>query len=168
MYRNQTNNIASKPSRWPKTKTLPFPFSDYNSPLSWFRCVRALLCFNNNIHVRNHCSIPANNKSDSSPAVNASSPPVSVSNSGEESASSVVIIHQQSQQSQQQQQQQTRSGGCHLANKNKNLQFVPPAFPAPDVSAGNRLIKPSEYLRSLSGRNSTDSEDYMIIKVRED
>lgn len=58
-----------------------------------------------------------------------------------------------------------RHVGPNLVNKHRVLPFVPPSFPG--IGDSNNLIKPSEYLRSISGtrssispaRSVTDSED---------
>lgn len=58
-----------------------------------------------------------------------------------------------------------KHGVLNLVNKKKVLPFVPPSFPG--IGNSNHLIKPSEYLRSISDKASTvspprsvaDSED---------
>lgn len=66
--------------------------------------------------------------------------------------------------------ERARSGTPHLVNKQLVLPFVPPSFP--QTGDSNRLIKPSEYLRSIgdrrssatSSKQSSDIEDnYMVV-----
>ncbi|XP_020717273.1 putative uncharacterized protein DDB_G0286901 isoform X1 [Ceratitis capitata] len=66
----------------------------------------------------------------------------------------------------------TRPGGPNLVNKQLVLPFVPPSFPNKSQDGVTHLIKPSEYLKSISDKRScpsssrsTDSEDYMQIQV---
>ncbi|XP_036348045.1 uncharacterized protein LOC118757431 isoform X2 [Rhagoletis pomonella] len=66
----------------------------------------------------------------------------------------------------------TRPGGPNLVNKQLVLPFVPPSFPNKSQDGVTHLIKPSEYLKSISDKRScpssarsTDSEDYMHIQV---
>ncbi|CAH1161223.1 unnamed protein product [Phyllotreta striolata] len=57
----------------------------------------------------------------------------------------------------------------HLANKQRVLPFVPPSFPG--AAASNRLIKPSEYLRSIkpgSARRHSESGDLDQDKLYEE
>lgn len=58
---------------------------------------------------------------------------------------------------QSQQQQQHRTGGPNLVNKQLVLPFVPPSFPNGSPDGSNHLIKPSEYLKSISDKRSTAS-----------
>ncbi|XP_053948090.1 probable serine/threonine-protein kinase DDB_G0282963 isoform X2 [Anastrepha ludens] len=65
-----------------------------------------------------------------------------------------------------------RPGGPNLVNKQLVLPFVPPSFPNKSQDGVTHLIKPSEYLKSISDKRScpssarsTDSEDYMHIQV---
>ena len=64
---------------------------------------------------------------------------------------------------------------AHLVNKQRVLPFVPPSFPG-GGSASNNLIKPSEYLRSISDkravsvcstRSPADYEDAVTVKTEE-
>ncbi|XP_055682424.1 uncharacterized protein LOC129789571 isoform X3 [Lutzomyia longipalpis] len=65
----------------------------------------------------------------------------------------------------------SRPGGPNLVNKQLVLPFVPPSFPNGSMLDGsNHLIKPSEYLKSISDKRSsassarsTDTEDYMQL-----
>lgn len=58
-----------------------------------------------------------------------------------------------------------KNGGPNLVNKQRVLPFVPPSFPG--IGDSNNLIKPSEYLRSISDKRTSlspprsiaDSED---------
>ncbi|XP_018804857.1 PREDICTED: uncharacterized protein LOC108978834 isoform X5 [Bactrocera latifrons] len=66
----------------------------------------------------------------------------------------------------------TRPGGPNLVNKQLVLPFVPPSFPNNSQDGVTHLIKPSEYLKSISDKRScpssarsTDTEDYMHIQV---
>ncbi|KAJ6637779.1 Espin [Pseudolycoriella hygida] len=67
----------------------------------------------------------------------------------------------------------SRPGGPNLVNKQLVLPFVPPSFPnGNSLDGSNHLIKPSEYLRSISDKRSagssgrsTDTEDYMQITL---
>ncbi|XP_069965767.1 uncharacterized protein f isoform X1 [Bactrocera oleae] len=66
----------------------------------------------------------------------------------------------------------TRPGGPNLVNKQLVLPFVPPSFPNKSQDGVTHLIKPSEYLKSISDKRScpssarsTDTEDYMHIQV---
>ncbi|XP_058063385.1 AF4/FMR2 family member lilli [Anopheles bellator] len=97
---------------------------------------------------------------------------------------------QRQQQQQQQQQQQYSTGssgqqqqqqqlqhyrhqhhqGPNLVNKQLVLPFVPPSFPNGSGDGSNHLIKPSEYLKSISDKKSnagsqrsSDTEDYMPL-----
>lgn len=56
-----------------------------------------------------------------------------------------------------QQSQQVRTGGPNLVNKQLVLPFVPPSFPNGSPDGSNHLIKPSEYLKSISDKRSTAS-----------
>ncbi|XP_061389892.1 GATA zinc finger domain-containing protein 14 [Musca vetustissima] len=65
-----------------------------------------------------------------------------------------------------------RPNGPNLVNKQLVLPFVPPSFPNNSLDGITHLIKPSEYLKSISDKRScpssarsTDSEDYMHIQV---
>ncbi|XP_011183443.1 uncharacterized protein Espn isoform X2 [Zeugodacus cucurbitae] len=65
-----------------------------------------------------------------------------------------------------------RTGGPNLVNKQLVLPFVPPSFPNKSQDGVTHLIKPSEYLKSISDKRScpssarsTDTEDYMHIQV---
>ncbi|XP_068159225.1 probable serine/threonine-protein kinase DDB_G0272282 isoform X2 [Drosophila tropicalis] len=65
-----------------------------------------------------------------------------------------------------------RSGGPNLVNKQLVLPFVPPSFPNKSQDGVTHLIKPSEYLKSISDKRScpssarsTDTEDYMQIQI---
>ncbi|KAM7346367.1 uncharacterized protein ACRADG_006329 isoform 2-T2 [Cochliomyia hominivorax] len=65
-----------------------------------------------------------------------------------------------------------RPGGPNLVNKQLVLPFVPPSFPNNSQDGVTHLIKPSEYLKSISDKRScpssarsTDTEDYMQIQV---
>ncbi|XP_055298609.1 putative uncharacterized protein DDB_G0277255 isoform X5 [Sitodiplosis mosellana] len=67
---------------------------------------------------------------------------------------------------------QSRSNGPNLVNKQLVLPFVPPSFPNGTSDGSNHLIKPSEYLKSISDKRSsassarsTDTEDYMKIEL---
>lgn len=51
----------------------------------------------------------------------------------------------------------TRSNGPNLVNKQLVLPFVPPSFPNGSSDGSNHLIKPSEYLKSISDKRSTAS-----------
>lgn len=55
------------------------------------------------------------------------------------------------------QQSQSRSGGPNLVNKQLVLPFVPPSFPNGSTDGSNHLIKPSEYLKSISDKRSSPS-----------
>uniref|UniRef100_A0A1I8Q6G0 Uncharacterized protein n=1 Tax=Stomoxys calcitrans TaxID=35570 RepID=A0A1I8Q6G0_STOCA len=66
----------------------------------------------------------------------------------------------------------SRPNGPNLVNKQLVLPFVPPSFPNNSLDGITHLIKPSEYLKSISDKRScpssarsTDSEDYMHIQV---
>ncbi|XP_023294677.2 probable cyclin-dependent serine/threonine-protein kinase DDB_G0292550 isoform X1 [Lucilia cuprina] len=66
----------------------------------------------------------------------------------------------------------SRPGGPNLVNKQLVLPFVPPSFPNNSQDGVTHLIKPSEYLKSISDKRScpssarsTDTEDYMQIQV---
>nr|XP_044252079.1 uncharacterized protein DDB_G0283357 isoform X1 [Drosophila takahashii] len=66
-----------------------------------------------------------------------------------------------------------RTGGPNLVNKQLVLPFVPPSFPNKSQDGVTHLIKPSEYLKSISidkrscpsSARSTDTEDYMQIQI---
>ncbi|XP_055843804.1 homeobox protein 2 isoform X2 [Episyrphus balteatus] len=66
-----------------------------------------------------------------------------------------------------------RPGGPNLVNKQLVLPFVPPSFPNNSQDGVTHLIKPSEYLKSISDKGSfhtssarsTDTEDYMQIQI---
>ncbi|KAH8274191.1 hypothetical protein KR018_001601 [Drosophila ironensis] len=91
--------------------------------------------------------------------------------------------HYEMAHQQQQQQQQIygespgnggpRTGGPNLVNKQLVLPFVPPSFPNKSQDGVTHLIKPSEYLKSISidkrscpsSARSTDTEDYMQIQI---
>ncbi|KAL5275034.1 ESPN family protein [Megaselia abdita] len=66
----------------------------------------------------------------------------------------------------------SRPGGPNLVNKQLVLPFIPPSFPNKNKDGVVHLIKPSEYLRSISDKRScsstrsTDTEDYMQIQVQ--
>lgn len=53
--------------------------------------------------------------------------------------------------------QQSRSSGPNLVNKQLVLPFVPPSFPNGSTDGSNHLIKPSEYLKSISDKRSSAS-----------
>ncbi|XP_062701530.1 uncharacterized protein LOC109421864 isoform X4 [Aedes albopictus] len=64
------------------------------------------------------------------------------------------------------------SHGPNLVNKQLVLPFVPPAFPNGSADGSNHLIKPSEYLKSISDKRSnagsqrsSDTEDYMPLNA---
>ncbi|XP_065087053.1 dentin sialophosphoprotein isoform X2 [Ochlerotatus camptorhynchus] len=64
------------------------------------------------------------------------------------------------------------SHGPNLVNKQLVLPFVPPAFPNGSTDNSNHLIKPSEYLKSISDKKSnagsqrsSDTEDYMPLNA---
>lgn len=48
----------------------------------------------------------------------------------------------------------SRPGGPNLVNKQLVLPFVPPSFPNGLTDGSNHLIKPSEYLKSISDKRS--------------
>lgn len=49
----------------------------------------------------------------------------------------------------------SRPGGPNLVNKQLVLPFVPPSFPnGTSLDGANHLIKPSEYLKSISDKRS--------------
>lgn len=52
---------------------------------------------------------------------------------------------------------QSRSNGPNLVNKQLVLPFVPPSFPNGSSDGSNHLIKPSEYLKSISDKRSSAS-----------
>lgn len=52
---------------------------------------------------------------------------------------------------------QSRSNGPNLVNKQLVLPFVPPSFPNGTSDGSNHLIKPSEYLKSISDKRSSAS-----------
>lgn len=49
----------------------------------------------------------------------------------------------------------SRPGGPNLVNKQLVLPFVPPSFPNGSSDGSNHLIKPSEYLKSISDKRSS-------------
>lgn len=51
----------------------------------------------------------------------------------------------------------SRPGGPNLVNKQLVLPFVPPSFPNGSLDGSNHLIKPSEYLKSISDKRSSIS-----------
>lgn len=51
----------------------------------------------------------------------------------------------------------SRPGGPNLVNKQLVLPFVPPSFPNGSSDGSNHLIKPSEYLKSISDKRSSIS-----------
>lgn len=51
----------------------------------------------------------------------------------------------------------SRSGGPNLVNKQLVLPFIPPSFPNKNKDGVVHLIKPSEYLRSISDKRSCSS-----------
>lgn len=51
----------------------------------------------------------------------------------------------------------SRTGGPNLVNKQLVLPFVPPSFPNGSPDGSNHLIKPSEYLKSISDKRSSAS-----------
>uniref|UniRef100_A0A182Q8U5 Espin n=1 Tax=Anopheles farauti TaxID=69004 RepID=A0A182Q8U5_9DIPT len=62
--------------------------------------------------------------------------------------------------------------GPNLVNKQLVLPFVPPSFPNGTGDGSNHLIKPSEYLKSISDKKSnagsqrsSDTEDYMPLNT---
>ncbi|XP_055389695.1 probable serine/threonine-protein kinase cdc7 isoform X2 [Condylostylus longicornis] len=66
----------------------------------------------------------------------------------------------------------SRPGGPNLVNKQLVLPFVPPSFPNKSPDGVTHLIKPSEYLKSISDKRSctssarsTDTEEYMQISI---
>uniref|UniRef100_A0A182FMJ5 ANK_REP_REGION domain-containing protein n=1 Tax=Anopheles albimanus TaxID=7167 RepID=A0A182FMJ5_ANOAL len=68
------------------------------------------------------------------------------------------------------QHQQHHLPGPNLVNKQLVLPFVPPSFPNGTGDGSNHLIKPSEYLKSISDKKSnagsqrsSDTEDYMPL-----
>lgn len=50
-----------------------------------------------------------------------------------------------------------RPVGPNLVNKQLVLPFVPPSFPNGSSDGSNHLIKPSEYLKSISDKRSSGS-----------
>lgn len=66
-------------------------------------------------------------------------------------ASSVLVTTTQGQTT------QSRSNGPNLVNKQLVLPFVPPSFPNGTSDGSNHLIKPSEYLKSISDKRSSAS-----------
>ena len=65
--------------------------------------------------------------------------------------------------SQQHQNHQTRSGsGPNLVNKQLVLPFVPPSFPNGSANGSNHLIKPSEYLKSISDKKSNAGSTRLV------
>lgn len=86
-------------------------------------------------------------------------------NSQQHSIKSYLPVDEQQQYYTQQQQQQhhdiTRPGssnssicGPKLVNKQLVLPFVPPSFPTNSPDGANHLIKPSEYLKSITDKKS--------------
>ncbi|XP_058444698.1 uncharacterized protein LOC131426185 isoform X2 [Malaya genurostris] len=80
--------------------------------------------------------------------------------------------HQQLYQSRSNSALSTSSHGPNLVNKQLVLPFVPPAFPNGSADNSNHLIKPSEYLKSISDKKSnagsqrsSDTEDYMPLNA---
>lgn len=67
-------------------------------------------------------------------------------------ASSVSVTTAQGQSA-----AQSRSNGPNLVNKQLVLPFVPPSFPNGTSDGSNHLIKPSEYLKSISDKRSSAS-----------
>uniref|UniRef100_A0A182TBT6 Uncharacterized protein n=1 Tax=Anopheles maculatus TaxID=74869 RepID=A0A182TBT6_9DIPT len=68
--------------------------------------------------------------------------------------------------------QQQGHPGPNLVNKQLVLPFVPPSFPNGTGDGSNHLIKPSEYLKSISDKKSnagsqrsSDTEDYMPLNT---
>lgn len=53
--------------------------------------------------------------------------------------------------------------GPHLVNKQLVLPFVPPSFPNGSSDGSNHLIKPSEYLKSISDKRSSGSSGRYVI-----
>lgn len=53
--------------------------------------------------------------------------------------------------------QSSRANGPNLVNKQLVLPFVPPSFPNGSMDGSNHLIKPSEYLKSISDKRSSAS-----------
>lgn len=53
--------------------------------------------------------------------------------------------------------QSARANGPNLVNKQLVLPFVPPSFPNGSMDGSNHLIKPSEYLKSISDKRSSAS-----------
>lgn len=53
--------------------------------------------------------------------------------------------------------QSSRANGPNLVNKQLVLPFVPPSFPNGALDGSNHLIKPSEYLKSISDKRSSAS-----------
>lgn len=51
----------------------------------------------------------------------------------------------------------SRQSGPNLVNKQLVLPFVPPSFPNGSSDGNNHLIKPSEYLKSISDKRSSSS-----------
>ncbi|XP_063706363.1 ras guanine nucleotide exchange factor Y-like [Culicoides brevitarsis] len=103
-------------------------------------------------------------------------------NSQQHSMKSYLPVDEQ-QQYYSQQQDITRPGssnssicGPKLVNKQLVLPFVPPSFPTNSADGANHLIKPSEYLKSITDRKagsnagggssrSSDAEDYMPVII---
>lgn len=85
-------------------------------------------------------------------------------NSQQHSIKSYLPVDDQQQYYTQQQQQHhdiTRPGssnssicGPKLVNKQLVLPFVPPSFPTNSPDGANHLIKPSEYLKSITDKKS--------------
>ncbi|XP_055526663.1 uncharacterized protein LOC129719188 isoform X1 [Wyeomyia smithii] len=80
--------------------------------------------------------------------------------------------HQQLYQSRSNSALSSSSHGPNLVNKQLVLPFVPPAFPNGSADNSNHLIKPSEYLKSISDKKSnagsqrsSDTEDYMPLNA---
>lgn len=54
------------------------------------------------------------------------------------------------------------SHGPNLVNKQLVLPFVPPAFPNGSADGSNHLIKPSEYLKSISDKRSNAGSQRLV------
>lgn len=55
------------------------------------------------------------------------------------------------------------SHGPNLVNKQLVLPFVPPAFPNGSTDNSNHLIKPSEYLKSISDKKSNAGSQRLVV-----